>query len=131
LRDWLPMRETPMADLQIRIETTGSGSAAFLPQGGHLGGPLEARAGDNVRWRNMTDQEHQPWPADDKFVPLSEADVAPGINFLSYPIPARQSGAAAYSVVWPPNWPKPQTGNIIHYCCKLHPEEHGLIIEET
>ena len=113
-----------MADWLIQIVATGSGSAAFLPvqPGGQRGGALRARNDDTVIWRNMTGRPHHPWPTDDRFIPLSDAEVGQGIK-LSDEIPPRQPSAAAYNVALP-------TAGTIYYCCKLHPEEHGTIIDQ-
>lgn len=118
-----------MPDFLILVVSTGSGSAAFDPvrDGAGPGAALEAMPGDLVRWRNLTDQEHQPWPTDDKFIPLKEKDVSVAKkNYLSDPIPPNKISPAAYSVSWPGS-----SNRKIFYCCKLHPEEHGVIIEET
>ena len=120
-----------MPDWLVQIVHTGSGSAAFLPvqEGAQLGGALKARAGDNVIWRNLTDQHHQPWPTDDKFTPLPDADVKEGVNKLSVaPIAPHKPSSAAYSVNFKPPTPP---GGTLYYCCKLHPEERGTIVDQA
>jgi hypothetical protein len=119
------------ADLQIEIVEDGNGSVTFRPQGGLAGDALEARKGDNVRWRNKTGLVHQPWPTDEQFNPLDEEIVVQGKNYLSNSIPRHSSGSAAYSVIWATEWPQPQAAKTIHYCCLRHPTERGMIIEET
>jgi hypothetical protein len=116
-----------MPDWSIQILATGSGSAAFLPiqQGGQVGGALIVSAGDTVMWRNTTGQYHQPWTTDEHFIPLRDEAVKPDPpinNFLSYPIPPEQPAPAAYGI------DEGKAGKTIFYCCKLHPEEHGVIL---
>jgi hypothetical protein len=123
----LARRAAGMPDFRVLIVPTGSGSAAFDPNRDDAspGAALEALEGDLVRWRNLTDKVHQPWPTNDKFIPLKETEVVVGQNYLSDPVPPHSISPAAYSVLWP------NGSKAIYYCCRFHPEEHGMIVEEN
>ena len=123
-----------MADWSIKIIPAASGrGAAFQPdlQGYGPGDPLPAQEDDLVTWNNTTEDEHQPWPTDSNYSPLSEAVVLPrgGPNYLSDPIPAGNSSTPAYDVAQPNTTPPPDSWTVYYYC-KLHPmitSERGTI----
>jgi len=48
-----------------------AGPAAFAPQDGGPGQPLEAWDGDTVTWNNTTGDHHWPWPTDANYQPLN------------------------------------------------------------
>jgi plastocyanin len=117
----------PMAVWSIKIEPGNApdAPAKFVPQlqeGGPQG--LLARAGDLVSWNNATDEAHQPWPTDANYKPLTPAQVGPrgGENYLSDEIPPDHSSRPSWVVTV-----SPVTQNTIYYCCKLHPDMHGVI----
>lgn len=120
------------ADWSIKIVPASSGGgAAFQPNlhGYEPGDPLPAQVGDIVSWNNTTEDEHQPWPTDSNYNPLSDAAVLPrgGPNYLSDPIPGGEPSRPAYVVVAPNTSPP---GSTIYYYCKLHPDietERGTI----
>jgi hypothetical protein len=126
-----------MPDWSIKIVPAASGGgAAFQPnlQGYNPGEALPAQQDDLVSWNNTTNDEHQPWPTDSSYKPLSEADVLPrgGPNYLSDPISAGESSRPAYNVTQPtppPPATPPDTWTVYYYC-KLHPDtktERGSI----
>jgi hypothetical protein len=100
--------------------------AKFVPQ---LQAPsadgLRAAQGDLVSWSNRTDDVHEPWPADQNYTPLTDAQVGPtgSPNYLSDEI---NPGHASR-----PSWMVTATaiggGKTVFYCCKLHPREHGKV----
>jgi hypothetical protein len=109
--------------------------AAFVPQL-QAGPDLLAKLGDLVSWSNRTDDVHEPWPTDQNFTPLTDAQVGPhgSQNYLSDEINPNHSSRPSWFVrklKFPPAPPPPPPvgdGNTIYYCCKLHPEERGKII---
>ncbi|HYX27883.1 MAG TPA: hypothetical protein VE863_04900 [Pyrinomonadaceae bacterium] len=120
-----------MADWSIKIvpapenEVCNGEGAAFQPNiaGYDVGDPLPAQQADSVSWSNQTDDEHQPWPTDANYNPLSEAVVLPrgSANYLSDPIPAGEPSTPAYWCA--------QAGTV-YYFCRLHPNmkcERGSI----
>ena len=121
-----------MADWSIKIVPAASGSgAAFQPDlnGFEPGDPLPAQQDDLVTWANMTKETHQPWPTDSSYQPLSEAQVLPrgSVNYLSDPIPPKESSRPSYDVSQPSSKPNAWT---VYYFCKLHPDietERGTI----
>ncbi len=116
-----------MADWLIRIEDTGSGSAAFVPvqPGGSPGGPLKTFEDDSVTWNNTTDQDHWPWPTDETFQPWDESKVSKELmTYLSGQIPPHQPSDVIFNI---PEAGSTDFGSTIYYYCKLHPEEHGTI----
>jgi hypothetical protein len=117
-----------MPDWSIKIvpaETpTTDEPAAFVPDliGARPGTPLETQVDDIVTWNNTTDEEHWPWPVDEKGDPLPPDQVSPQFgNYLSNKIPAHMSSRPGYNVMMP------ASGDIIDYCCKLHPQMRGKI----
>ncbi|HEY2094017.1 MAG TPA: hypothetical protein VGJ81_19250 [Thermoanaerobaculia bacterium] len=126
-----------MPDWSIKIvpSSTGDG-AAFLPdlQGKKPGDPLETLADDLVTWNNTTEDEHQPWPADDTYTALPNDQVLPrgGPNYLSDIIPAGGSSRPSYDVAQPagPDPDNPPPTWTVYYICALHPyveSERGTI----
>jgi len=121
-----------MADWSIKIVPAASGGgAAFVPDlvGYGPGDALPAQQDDLVTWGNETDETHQPWPTDSNYVPLSEAQVLPrgSANYLSDPIPPKESSRPSYDVSQPDSQPNAWT---VYYFCKLHPDcetERGTI----
>jgi hypothetical protein len=102
------------------VNILDSGSAVtFAPQA------RGARKNDLINWNNLTQEEHQPWPTDASYNPLSvqKGDAA----YLSDPIqPGESSGL--YTVAPPAGNPKSWT---VYYCCYLHQEaksERGTIV---
>jgi hypothetical protein len=119
-----------MPDWSIKIVPSSSGSgAAFQPdiKGYKPGDPLPAQQDDLVTWNNTTNQTHQPWLADATYKPISPAPVRGSSNYLSDPIPPKQSSRPTYDVAAPAGNPPSWT---VYYCCKLHPtvvSERGTI----
>jgi hypothetical protein len=118
-----------MPDWSIKIVPAASQIAGapdqFVPDvpGTKPGDPLKALATDVVTWNNTTNDDHWPWPTDNNYNPLPDAQVPRQSPFyLSDKIPAGQSSR--------PNWVavKPPTGNTVYYCCKLHPQMRGTIV---
>src|SRR5437762_2431653 len=119
-----------MADWSIRIVPASSGrGAAFAPNitGYGPGDPLPVQEGDMISWNNITGDEHQPWPTDSHYNPLSEAEVLPrgGPNYLSDPIPGGDPSRPAFvikqsSVINQPG-SSPDSWTVYYYC-KLHPD---------
>lgn len=98
----------------------------FVPQlqpGGPQG--LLAQLGDLVTWNNTTDKVHEPWPADDKFKPLSKKAAGPAgsPNYMSDEINPGKSSRPS----WVVTQPVPANGTTIYYCCKLHKKERGKV----
>jgi len=132
-----------MPDWSIRIVPVNSsdpaGPAAFEPQDAGPGAPLEAWDGDTVTWNNTTGAEHQPWPTDANYQPLTVNRGDPG--YMSDPIAAGQASRPTYPVTLPPPpspmpylvyyyyWgtpppqPPPAAAYLVHYYCKNHPNE--------
>jgi hypothetical protein len=117
-----------MPDWSIKIVPASNPApgapAAFEPDvpGAGPNDPLQALQDDLVTWNNTTNEAHWPWPADANFGPLPDSQVPRSSpNYLSDQIPPGKSSRPSYDVV------VPQSGNTIHYCCKLHPGEHGTI----
>lgn len=84
----------------------------YIPPGTDSSGALRAQAGDEVSWNNQTSEEHQPWLADAEFKPV-KGDT----NALTGLITPWDSSTPGYLV----------PAATIHYCCALHPDEHGTI----
>lgn len=88
---------------------------------------LHIKDGDPVTWNNATGQERLPWPADANFQPLPDDQVSlANENYLCNKIPAKSPSTLSYSVLLPSTAP-----NILNYCCRLHPGEHGRIGPST
>jgi hypothetical protein len=130
-----------MPDWSIKIVPSNSGDgAAFVPdlKGKSAGDPLDCMADDLVTWNNTTNDEHQPWPADDTYTALPNDQVLPrgGPNYLSDIIPAGGSSRPSYDVAQPaavPPDPAP-TQWTVYYICALHPyveSERGTIVGNT
>jgi hypothetical protein len=124
-----------MPDWSIKIvpDKPGSG-AAFVPDlaGAKPGDALKCMADDLVTWNNTTDDEHQPWPADETYTALPPDQVLPrgGPNYLSDIIPAGDSSRPSYDVAQPSGNPPPSPWTV-YYICALHPyveSERGTII---
>lgn len=119
-----------MADWSIRIVPAASGGgAAFQPdiQGYEPGDPLPAQQDDLVTWNNTTNQSHQPWQTDESYEPISPDPPRGSKNYLSDPIPPRQSSRPSYDVSAPAGSPDSWT---VYYYCNLHPTvetERGTI----
>ncbi len=117
-----------MPDWSIRIVPVNAsdpaGPAAFSPQDGGPGQPLEAWDGDTVTWNNTTGDHHWPWPTDANYQPLS---VAPGQTaYMTDDIAAGQGSRPIYSV----NLGSATPPLLVHYYCKDHPNresERGII----
>jgi hypothetical protein len=117
-----------MPDWSIKIvpatPAPAGAAAAFVPdlKGAKPGQPLVAQVDDLVTWNNTTNDAHWPWPTDQNFTPLPDAQVSiANGNYLSNQIPAGGSSRPSYDAVMP------KTGSTIFYCCKLHPQERGTI----
>jgi len=122
-------KSVPNHSIKIVPASTGEG-AAFHPevQGLRPGDPLPAHQDDSVRWKNTTEDTHQPWPADRNYIPFPEVD-RDDPNYLSDPIPPGHTSATNYGVVPPSGSPLAITWTV-YYCCKLHPtvvSERGTI----
>jgi hypothetical protein len=111
--------------------------AVFVPQLQPAGaGGLLAEKNDVVSWSNKTDDTHEPWPTDENYTPLTDAQIGEGgsPNYLSDEIDPGHSSRPSWVVrklAFPgPPPPPPPVGNgaTIYYCCKLHPQERGKII---
>jgi hypothetical protein len=107
--------------------------AKFVPQLQPAGADgLLAAPGDAVSWANRTDDIHEPWPTDNNFTPLTEAQVGESgsPNYLSDEINSNRSSRPSWIVpkLTTPPPPVIVTGNTVYYCCKLHPQERGKII---
>lgn len=80
-----------MPDWSIKIVPVNSakpaGSARFNSPGQPPGTPLIAQNGDSVTWNNTTDAEHQPWPTDANYNPLTVKKN--DLGYMSDPIRAR------------------------------------------
>ncbi|HEV7425788.1 MAG TPA: hypothetical protein VGQ46_05435 [Thermoanaerobaculia bacterium] len=65
-------------------------------------------ADDLVTWNNTTEDEHQPWPADDTYTAQPNDQVLPrgGPNYLSDIIPAGGSSRPSYDVAQPAAAPR-------------------------
>ena len=87
--------------------------------------PQQANAGDNVSWNNATKDQHQPWPTDKNYNPLTITPTSP--KYLSDVIePGTSSDAFSLSM---PADVDPKTGiGTLYYCCALHKAEHGTIL---
>jgi hypothetical protein len=110
--------------IQIVPAETG-GDAAFVPDiaGAKPGDPLLAGSSDLISWNNRTADEHQPWPADHTYAPLSDGLVkAQPQNLLSNAIPAWTPSTPAFTT------PIQASTLTINYICKIHPQERGQII---
>jgi hypothetical protein len=122
-----------MPDWSIKIVQSSSGDGAeFIPdlKGKTAGDPLDCMVDDLVTWNNTTEEEHQPWPADDTYTALPNDQVLPrgGPNYLSDIIPAGGSSRPSYDVAQPAAAPTTWT---VYYICALHPyveSERGTII---
>jgi hypothetical protein len=107
--------------------------AKFVPQlQRHGADGLRAASGDAVSWANRTDDVHEPWPTDQNYVPLSEAQVGPhgSTSYLSDEINPGRSSRPSWIVpklTPPPPPPVIVYGNTVYYCCKLHPQERSKI----
>jgi len=73
---------------------------------------LETQVDDIVTW-NYTTKKGDPLPPDQGSAPVG--------NYLSDKIPAHMSSRPSYNVMMP------ASGDIIDYCCKLHPKMRGKI----
>jgi hypothetical protein len=119
-----------MADWSIKIVPASSGvGAAFQPdlQGYSQGDPLPAQQDDLVSWNNTTKQTHQPWKTDSTYTPISPDPVRGSKDYLSDPIPPKQSSRPSYDTAPPAGNPDSWT---VYYYCKLHPtveSERGTI----
>jgi hypothetical protein len=107
--------------------------AKFVPQLQRAGADgLLAAPGDLVSWSNRTDDVHEPWPTDQNYTPLTDAQVGESgsQNYLSDEINPRRSSRPSWYVrkLKAPPAPTIGDGNTIYYCCKLHPQERGKII---
>ena len=80
-------------------------TAAFLPT------TQQCLSGDNITWKNQTDDEHQPWPLGPDGKP---AATGWGVN----PVAPGTSSNPTYSVATSPK-------GIVKYCCKKHTSEVG------
>ena len=115
-----------MPDWSIKIVPSRrrGGPAAFVPdlKGAKPGQALVAQVDDLVTWNNTTNDAHWPWPADASYAKLPDDKVSQQAgNYLSNQIQPGLSSRPSYDVVMP------AAGTTIYYCCKLHPEEHGMI----
>jgi hypothetical protein len=125
-----------MADYSVKIVSTDKG-AAFVPdfQGYQPGDPLPARVNDLVTWNNTTNDTHQPWPTDQNYHLLPDAQVPRSSdNYLSDPIPPGQSSRPSYVVTQPLPPEGPPATWTFYYGCKLHPtatSERGTIAGST
>jgi len=125
-----------MPDWSIKIVPCSTGEGAtFIPdlKGAKEGDPLQCLEDDLVTWNNCTEEEHQPWPADDTYTALPNDQVLPrgGPNYLSDIIPAGDSSRPSYDVAQPASAPPQWT---VYYICALHPyaeTERGTIIGNT
>jgi plastocyanin len=99
-------------DFTIRIIGGPGVPAQFVPQGANPGDPLVVKVGDTVSWGNDTKNPHQPVPVD--------ADGNPQAPHLSDQIEPMQSSSPAWVVAG-------IAGTTIHYRCKLHDGETGMI----
>jgi hypothetical protein len=119
-----------MADWSIKIvQAKSGGGAAFQPdlQGYKAGDPLPVQQDDLVTWNNTTGQTHQPWLTDANYKPITPAPVRGSANYLSDPIPPKESSRPSYDVAQPEGEPSSWT---VYYYCKLHPtvkSERGMI----
>jgi hypothetical protein len=119
-----------MPDWSIKIVPASSGGgAAFQPniQGYQPGQPLIAQQDDLVSWNNTTKQTHQPWQTDATYTPISPDPPRGSVNYLSDPIPPKQSSRPSYDLAPPKGDPPSWT---VYYYCKLHPtveSERGTI----
>ena len=121
-----------MPDWSIKIVQGSGQGAEFVPdlKGKKAGDPLECMADDLVTWNNTTQDEHQPWPADNTYTALPNDQVLPrgGPNYLSDIIAAGGSSRPSYDVAQPTSAPAQWT---VYYICALHPyveSERGTII---
>ena len=122
-----------MPDWSIKIVPSPSGGgAAFQPdlEGAAPGDPLRTMQDDLVTWNNTTRQVHQPWPANADWALFPDDQVQRGTpNYLSDPVPPRESSRPSYDVAQPtPSKPASWT---VYYVCKNHPSvesERGKII---
>jgi hypothetical protein len=119
-----------MSDWSIKIVPAKSGGgAAFQPdlQGYEPGDPLPAQQDDLVTWNNTTTHTHQPWQTDATYKPISPDPARGSKDYLSDPIPAKQSSRPSYDAAPPAGNPASWT---VYYYCKLHPtvvSERGTI----
>lgn len=116
-----------MPDWSIKIVKGDDGKTRFVPDqiGAEPGDPLQAYQDDLVSWNNTTAQQHQPWPTDAKYEPLSGELVKRGnALYMSDPIPGGQSSRPSYGVALPKNPPN-QKAWTVYYYCKTHPDEES------
>jgi plastocyanin len=97
----------------IRIIGGPGVPAQFVPQGANPGDPLVVKVGDTVTWGNDTRVPHQPVPVD-----AGENSQAPHLSDQIEPL---QSSSPTWVV------PDGTEGMTIHYRCKLHDGETGMI----
>jgi hypothetical protein len=126
-----------MPDWSMKIVAGDGPVATFVADRPDVepGAPLPAGKDDLVTWNNMTEDTHQPWPANPDFTPLPVSSVTRESKYyLSDPILPGGSSRPSWKVpdTAPPPGTKayPPPGNVctLFYCCLLHPKEQGRII---
>jgi len=114
-----------MPDWSIKIVESG-GTTSFAPV------TLDAMQDDLVCWNNKTAAEHQPWPADENYVPLTDVPRT-STQYMSDPIAPGGSSRPSYDVAQPAPVPPATVGPnnwTVYYVCKNHPtveSERGII----
>lgn len=99
--------------------------ATFVPQLQQPGpnGEAHVSSGDLVNWFNGTTTAHQPEATDSTFNNPVNAPRGSGL-YLSDEIPADKSSRPSWKAVAPAAAPQ----NTLYYRCKLHHQEHGMIV---
>jgi hypothetical protein len=105
--------------------------AKFIPQLQTPGpnGEAFASSGDMVNWFNGTSAAHKPEATTDSTFGTPVNAARQTTFYLSDQIPKGTTSRPGWIATKPnANPPFPTPGNTLFYRCKLHPEEHGMII---